>query len=730
MLSSDGKSVKYTDFQKRCLEAFKTKSNVFAIAPSSAGKTFITEQYISEYFQSIFGKFLNSPRKFKIGFILPYKSLAVQEFNHSLSLFDQRGIKTLLAVGGVEIEEEEIGDANIIIGTYEKFLVLLKRYEVLHKYLKILIIDEFHFLGTDRGKVIEEILLEWQRNERQAQLILLSSSIANPLEISDWLNVYPIIETKRPVPIDYSIEVFADPLKYLEKTENSGKQILIFTHSRSESELLATKVASKKEVIQDFEIEKMISENLESVTDSKTKKILQETYFPPNLKDMVKKGVAYHHAGLSDLVRLIVENMFLNGELNTLVSTSTLAAGVNLPADVSVFTIKHNRIKTENNLVFQTLGRAGRLGMKDSGEGVVLVSSERLRKQTEQKFFSNSTELKTAVPLFHPIKSFFGDYDFLVQFYLSRIYNSDKTFSSELTNLHENIEDSLWFYQNRSKVMRNLADFELFQALFSSSESTLETHEIIDFYRRFDRTRNVVERKMEIISIEGVNTAAIIANIKEQSKLYQIYLSASRRSCTCQSKHSNYICKHQRFLLEKYPKGQERWLNNYGILDFLYKEGFIVKSAENRVNLTYMGQLAAGHYIHPYDFIDYLEFCGVRKELTITQYLKQFITKDKRIKQEIKANELSSLLAIRLAHDIVNGVEIRRICEKYNVSDSFVSEWRETIFRFMKMFEALNLFIGKKEEAEKIENWLKDSKGFDELEIYRSAIKSRNEVRT
>lgn len=28
----------------------------------------------------------------------------------------------------------------------------------------------------------------------------------------------------------------------------------------------------------------------------------------------------------------------------------------------------------------------------------------------------------------------------------------------------------------------------------------------------------------------------------------------------------------------------------------------------------------------------------------------------------------------------------------------------------MKMFEALNLFIGKKEEAEEIENWLKDSK--------------------
>lgn len=36
----------------------------------------------------------------------------------------------------------------------------------------------------------------------------------------------------------------------------------------------------------------------------------------------------------------------------------------------------------------------------------------------------------------------------------------------------------------------------------------------------------------------------------------------------------------------------------------------------------------------------------------------------------------------------------------------------------------------KKNVKEKIENWLKDSKGFDELDIYRSAIKSRNEVTT
>ena len=717
-----------TDFQEKCLREYKKEKDVLVIAPSSAGKTFVTEQHILEYFQSVYGKFLVSPKRYKIGFILPYKSLAVQEYNHFETLMRHRGIKTLLAVGGVNIEEDDVANSNIIIGTYEKFLTLLKRYEVLGKYLRILVIDEFHFLGTDRGRALEEIILQWKKQENMAQLILLSSSISNPLEISDWLNVHPIIEKKRPVPIDYDVEIATDTIKYIEKIRKN-KQLLVFTHSRSDAELLSEKIALRNKQKNDIEIDELIEQSLESTKDVKTKKILQQTFFPPQLKDMVKKGIAYHHAGLSDLVRLLIEDLFINGEIDVLVSTSTLSAGVNLPADISVFNLKHNRIKTENNMVFQTLGRAGRLGFKDYGRGIVLVRSERMRKNTEEKFFDHSDENKTR-PIFHSIESKFGDYDYLLQFYLDVFYYHKQSSSSELLDLHENIEDTLWYYQKRSKLLRDITHLRLFQALFSSADSTLETAEIIEFYRRLDQTNNIKERRMEIKSVEGLNSAAIVATIQEQSKLFQIYLSPSRRSCTCQNKHSNFICKHQRFLLENYPEGQERWLNSYGIVDFLVREGFVVRSSGDNINLTYMGKLAANHYIHPYDFLDYLEFCGINKELTITQYLKQFITRDKRIKQEIKANELSSLLAIRLAHDIVNGREIREICEKYNISDSFVDDWRETIFRFMKMFEALNQFIGKRKEADKIAEWIAKSEGLAEFDSIRHNLEKHSLIVT
>ena len=103
--------------------------------------------------------------------------------------------------------------------------------------------------------------------------------------------------------------------------------------------------------------------------------------------DTVPSGVAYHHAGLSANDRAAIEKGYLEGDVNVICCTSTLAVGVNLPCHMVII---KNTVAYQNNggsggckeysdlEIMQMLGRAGRPQFDRSAVAIILT---RLQKQ-------------------------------------------------------------------------------------------------------------------------------------------------------------------------------------------------------------------------------------------------------------------------------------------------------------------------------------------------------------
>jgi DNA polymerase theta len=101
----------------------------------------------------------------------------------------------------------------------------------------------------------------------------------------------------------------------------------------------------------------------------------------PILKGTIKFGVSYHHAGLTNEEKIIIEDGYKSGIIQVLCCTSTLAAGVNLPAHRVIIRAPIMGNVDLNVATFrQMCGRAGRMGLDSQGEAIVMCSNIKYKK--------------------------------------------------------------------------------------------------------------------------------------------------------------------------------------------------------------------------------------------------------------------------------------------------------------------------------------------------------------
>ncbi|AGB04530.1 superfamily II helicase [Aciduliprofundum sp. MAR08-339] len=387
----------YPPQEEAIKKLFKGKNLVVAI-PTASGKTLVG--YIAIL------------RAFKMGlksvYIVPLRALAMEKYEE-LKRFERFGMRVALAIGDYDSPSGYLKHYDVVIATSEKMDSIL-RHDLEYAYnLGVVIVDEVHLMGEPtRGPTLEMVISKIRDVNDEAQIIALSATIKNSEEIASWLEGEHVYSEFRPVPLKLGV-YFDDTLLFengetinvphdginignlVSRSIELGGQVLIFVNRRKSAESLAEKLRRR--------VDKYLSKEDREALMNISKELQEEEYtiYGERLTKMIRHGVSFHHAGLSNRQRSVIERAFKGRWLKVIVATPTLAAGINLPSRTVIvrdvtrydgFTSVYIPVME----VKQMLGRAGRPKYDKYGEGIIYARSASRAKEYMETYILGETE--------------------------------------------------------------------------------------------------------------------------------------------------------------------------------------------------------------------------------------------------------------------------------------------------------------------------------------------------
>ncbi|XP_063561465.1 helicase POLQ-like isoform X6 [Gorilla gorilla gorilla] len=264
--------------------------------------------------------------------------------------------------------------------------------------------EKLHMIGEgSRGATLEMTLAKILYTSKTTQIIGMSATLNNVEDLQKFLQAEYYTSQFRPVELKEYLKIndtiyevdskaengmtfsrllnykYSDTLKKMDPdhlvalvTEViPNYSCLVFCPSKKNCENVAEMICKflSKEYLKHKEKEKCeVIKNLKNIGNGN---------LCPVLKRTIPFGVAYHHSGLTSDERKLLEEAYSTGVLCLFTCTSTLAAGVNLPARrviirapyVAKEFLKRNQYK-------QMIGRAGRAGIDTIGESILILQEK------------------------------------------------------------------------------------------------------------------------------------------------------------------------------------------------------------------------------------------------------------------------------------------------------------------------------------------------------------------
>ncbi|MET8974375.1 DEAD/DEAH box helicase [Streptomyces sp. NPDC004539] len=322
--------------------------HLVVVAPTGAGKTPI----------GMVAALDAHSRGHKAAWLVPQRSLT-DELDRELEAWRRQGLRVVRLTGEAAVDAELIREAHVWVATTEKFEAICRagsQREALGE-VGCLVVDEIHLLGDPtRGAVLEALLTRVRDDSEGTRIVGLSATVANADEVAEWLGAHLVRTAWRPTRLSWQVPVLppvdeADwaaraavrteaAVRTAREVTSDGGSVLVFCGSKRRVRSTALALAGDRGV-----------------------SIAGADVDDPEVVERLctKAGVRLHYRDWP--YKREAEQAFRAREADVLVATSTVAAGVNLPARavvVSDTTVGMDRI--EVSMVQQMFGRAGRIG--------------------------------------------------------------------------------------------------------------------------------------------------------------------------------------------------------------------------------------------------------------------------------------------------------------------------------------------------------------------------------
>ena len=369
-------------------------ASCLVVAPTGAGKTMIGElaamQAVSNGGRAVM--------------LLPLRALVNDKYEYMSRVYGD-SMTTVRATGEFADQIGAIlnGQFDLALLTYEKFLNLMLGYPHIMRSITLVVIDEVQTVG-DKGRGPNlEFLLTLLRSAHgrtaRPQVVALSAVIGDTRGMERWLGGTLLKTTDRPVPLQESVLDSAGSVQVLEADGSTRSE-----HGFIQPEYVAGSQSSKPYIIP--LVRRLVDEGKKVIvfraikgdTVGAARYLSQSLGLPPAseaidhlpdgdrsdastaLRSALERGVAFHNSDLDAGERIAVESAFRDPDspLRVVVATTTLAMGVNTPAEAVVIAgLTHPFEGPYSVAEYKNMaGRAGRPGHVEAGEAYIVATGD------------------------------------------------------------------------------------------------------------------------------------------------------------------------------------------------------------------------------------------------------------------------------------------------------------------------------------------------------------------